>query len=152
MKTHMRGGSQFHLNAFISKFYCVVAGCGLLISVREVGSGTEAVGSENQGLGCGTQQYIAQIEAARTTQVGVGEAFQGTVVVVVAGAGIPVASAGIGTQLYGTKGYRRTRVGVAMESSTYKGIHIVDGGFLLCATSCAQEQSRKNRRKRFHFH
>ena len=33
MKTHMRGGSQFHLDAFIIKFYCVVAGCGLLISV-----------------------------------------------------------------------------------------------------------------------
>ena len=70
------------------------------------------------------QQYVAIVAAARSVQVGMAEAVDGAVGIVVARAGIPLVDAGIGAGLNHAVRHHGTRIGMAMASGTDKGVHI----------------------------
>ena len=83
---------------------------------------------------------VAQIGAARSAQVGVAEAQDQRIAVMIAGTAVPVVLAGIGTELDHAEWIGGAGEGMSVEVSSDKGIDQVG---ILCAEHTRREQARK---------
>lgn len=79
-----------------------------------------------QGAGKWKQQKIPHIANPGTAQVGMGEAVNGAVAIVVAAGCIPAIEPCVGTQLYHPVGKRRPGHSMSMKTGSNKGIYILE--------------------------
>ena len=161
VKTAMRRSSEVALNAVVEA-YAVESGFGVLVLVAEgcgmhfVARGTPPVivgtcEEPVETLAGGTEEHVSQVGASRTAQVGVTEAVEGGIGIVVACSGVPVSGARVGTQLHGTVGSGGSWKGVPMESGSNHGVHAFVGtAFIRTAVvvpASAQQQSCQQRQE-----
>ena len=146
------GGSQFGLDVFVRERHAVIARFCVFVLVGEGGCPIDGVSLQVDFLGSGAEQQVAQVDAPRTAEVGMRETFQRLVAVVVTGAGVPVAGAGVRAELYGTMGYRGSRIGVSVEACPDKRVYVVYICLPLRRASQAYAKKEGSTCKDFCFH
>ena len=145
---HARAGRrrQLDLQPVVGELDGVVAARGLLATVREgVGRVAEFAVAHHVVAQRGIEEDISQIGAPRAAQMRMREAVDRRIVVVVAGAGVPVARARVGAELHHAEGGRGAGIGVAVESGSDEGIDVIDrirGLHAGCTCACRQGQSQ----------
>ena len=90
------------------------------------------------------QQYVAVVAAAGSAEVGMREAVDGRVAVMIAGAGVPAVDARVGAWLNHAVGNDRTGEGVAVVARSDKRVDVLGiVGCRQCQACREQEQGRK---------
>ena len=140
MHAHVGGSGEFNGNS--RGFHPVVAGARTFFFVPEF--------QRLYPVQAGGEEKIAQIRTAGPAQMGVAEAQDGRVRVVVAGAAVPAVGAGVRAQLYQTEGCGGTGIGVAVEICSVEDMNGINGTFLYLPTGCKCRYEQD--RKRFYFH
>ena len=151
-------GRQFDRQPFVGQLDAVVAARSPFAVVREtVGlRPVQAVARHLRAEG-GVEENVGQIGASRAAEVGVREAVDRRVVVVVARAGVPVARPRVGTELHHAERRGGAGIGVAVETRADERIDVSDrvGGLRAGGAGAGQqhagEVSYHGRQGRFRF-
>ena len=109
MQACTQSSGQFHIDRIILQQYLIISRPGTLLFMRE----TRTIafirvfccpGNQRFLADYGHKEYIAIISNTRSTKMGMGKAHDGSIVVIIAGTGIPAKETGIRTQLYHSMG------------------------------------------------
>lgn len=121
-------GGQFDPDIHVGQRHGVVAARSPLVVMRkEIGlQDTLAVVDHDFARGR-MEQNVRKVGASRTAQVRMRKAVDRRVAVMVAGAGVPVAGTGVGTQLHHAERRGGARIGMTVESGADERVHIIDG-------------------------
>ena len=121
-------GGQFDPDIHVGQRHGVVAARSPLVVMRkEIGlQDTLAVVDHDFARGR-MKQNVRKVGASRTAQVRMRKAVDRRVAVMVAGAGVPVAGTGVGTQLHHAERRGGARIGMTVESGADERVHIIDG-------------------------
>ena len=135
----------------VIEHHLVVSGaCRLVLVLKVVLVSLAHVGSEPQFTHFkfvqGHQQHVTVILAAGTAEVGVAEAEDGVVAVVVAAAAVPSAETCIGRGLYLSEGHDGAGEGVTVAVGSHQGVDI--RGQRLLGTSGKQQQGQNPKQPR----
>ena len=138
-------GSQLDRQPLVGQFDRVVAARGRLPVVREgVGLLQEGAVAHHLLAGGGMEEDVGQVGTSRTAQVGMRESVDGPVVVVVAGAGIPVARPRVGAELHHAERRGGTGKGMSVEARADERIDILERIGRLCTGDAGARQQGEN--------
>ena len=105
MQACTQSSGQFHIDRIILQQYLIISRPGTLLFMRE----TRTIafirvfccpGNQRFLTDYRHKEYIAIISNTRSTKMGMGKAHDGSIVVIIAGTGIPAKETGIRTQLH----------------------------------------------------
>ncbi len=129
VQTHAGRRCQLGLDALILQQHTVVAGRGPLAGVIEAGAIAalrlvERSGRQHDGTNAWDHQHIHHVAHARSAEVGVGEAKQGRIVEMIAGAGVPACIVGVGAELHHAERRQRAGKGVTVAARADEGVDV----------------------------
>ena len=154
VNTRTCSSRQLGLDAFIVQINRIVSRGGYLVFMREAGGLEDVIRLSpelNRHAGR-AEQHIAQVDTSRTAEVGVRESQNGRIGIMVSRASIPVAPAGIRTQLHGTEGQGSSRISMSVEACSYERIYIIEGSLVGRRSRTCAQRTCAGCKNQWYFH